>query len=72
MVLDGRVREVDRLGNGAAAEAADSGRRRVGSRPHQLECTGNLPITSWKMKLMGRRKDRMIKEKMVSKEWKME
>ena len=30
MVLDGRVREIDRLGNDAADEAADSGRRRVG------------------------------------------
>ena len=29
MVLDGRVREVDRLGNDAADEAADFGRRRV-------------------------------------------
>ena len=31
MVLDGRVREVDRLGNDAADEAADYGRRRVGN-----------------------------------------
>ena len=31
MVLDGRVREVDRLGNDAADEAADFGRRRVGN-----------------------------------------
>ena len=30
MVLDGRVREIDRLGNDAADEAADIGRRRVG------------------------------------------
>ena len=30
MVLDGRIREIDRLGNDAA-EAADSGRRRVGN-----------------------------------------
>ena len=30
MVLDGRVREIDRLGNDAADEAADLGRRRVG------------------------------------------
>ena len=30
MVLDGRVREVDRLGNNAADGAADFGRRRVG------------------------------------------
>ena len=30
MVLDCRVREVDRLGNDAADEAADFGRRRVG------------------------------------------
>ena len=31
MVLDGRVREVDILGNDAADEAADFGRRRVGN-----------------------------------------
>ena len=31
MVLDGRVREVDRFGNDAAAEAADFGRWRVGN-----------------------------------------
>ena len=31
MVLDGRVREVDRLGNDDADEAADFGRRRVGN-----------------------------------------
>ena len=31
VVLDGRVREVDRLGNDAADEAADFGRRRVGN-----------------------------------------
>ena len=31
MVLDGRVRDVDRLGNDAADEAADFGRRRVGN-----------------------------------------
>ena len=31
MVLDGRVRGVDRLGNDAADEAADFGRGRVGS-----------------------------------------
>ena len=31
MVLDGRVREVGRLGNDAADEAADFGRRRVGN-----------------------------------------
>ena len=30
MVLNGRVREVDRLGNDAADEAAEFGRRRVG------------------------------------------
>ena len=30
MVLDGRVREIDRLGNDAADEAADFGRREVG------------------------------------------
>ena len=31
MVLDGRVRELDRLGDNAADEAADFGRRRVGN-----------------------------------------
>ena len=31
MVLDGRVREVDRFGNDAADDAADFGRRRVGN-----------------------------------------
>ena len=31
MVLDGRVRELDRLGNNAADDAADFGRRRVGN-----------------------------------------
>ena len=31
MVLDGRVREVDRFGNNSADEAADFGRRRVGN-----------------------------------------
>ena len=31
MVLDGRVQEVDRIGNDAADEAADFGRRRVGN-----------------------------------------
>ena len=33
--------------------------------------TRNLSTTSWKMKLMGRRKDRMIREKMASKERKV-
>ena len=31
MVLDGRVREVDRFGNNSADEAADFGRRRLGN-----------------------------------------
>ena len=31
MVLDGRARELDRLGINAADEAADFGRRRVGN-----------------------------------------
>ena len=31
MVLDGLVRELDKLGNDAADEAADFGRRRVGN-----------------------------------------
>ena len=34
MVLDGRVRDLDRLGNKAAAEAADYGRRRVSCSCH--------------------------------------
>ena len=40
MVLDGRVREVDRLGNGAADEAADFGRRRVS--PAVIDARRNL------------------------------
>ena len=40
MVLDGRVREVDRFGNGAADEAADFGRRRVG--PAIIDARRNL------------------------------
>ena len=31
-------------------------------------CTGNLSTTSWKVKLAGRREDRVIREKMVRKE----
>ena len=38
MVLDGRVREIDKLGNDAADEAADFGRGRV----------GNLVIHAWR------------------------
>ena len=34
MVLDARVRELDRLGNDAADGAADFGRRRVGKCCH--------------------------------------
>ena len=41
MVLDGRVREVDRLGNDAAGEAADFGRRRVGNAV--IDARRNLP-----------------------------
>ena len=45
------------------------GRTRQGCHgPHQRVCTRNLSTTSWKVKLMGRRKDRMIREKMVSKD----
>ena len=40
MVLDGRVREDDRLGNGAADEAADFGRRRVS--PAVIDARRNL------------------------------
>ena len=40
--------------------------------PHYLKCTGNLSTTSWKMKLMARRKDKMIREKMDSIERKVE
>ena len=40
MVLDGRVREVDRFGNDAADEAADFGRRRVG--PAVIDARRNL------------------------------
>ena len=35
LVLDGRVRDLDRLGNNAADEEADFGRRRVGSCCYQ-------------------------------------
>ena len=40
MVSDGRVRELDRLGNDAADEAADFGRRRVG--PAVIDARRNL------------------------------
>ena len=40
MVFDGRVRELDRLGNNAADEAADFGRRRVG--PVVIDARRNL------------------------------
>ena len=40
--------------------------------PHWWKCTGNLSTTSWKMKLKGRRNDRVIREKMVRKERKVE
>ena len=40
MVLDGRVREVDRLGNDAADKAADFGRRRVS--PAVIDALRNL------------------------------
>ena len=40
MVFDGRVREIDRLGNNAADEAADFGRRRVG--PSVIDARHNL------------------------------
>ena len=40
MVFDGRVRELDRLGNNAADEAADFGRRRVG--PAVIDARRNL------------------------------
>ena len=40
MVLDGRVREQDRLGNNVADEAADFGRKRVG--PAVVDAGRNL------------------------------
>ena len=40
MVLDGRVRDLDRIGNNAADEAADFGRRRVG--PAVIDARRNL------------------------------
>ena len=40
MVSDGRVRELDRIGNNAADEAADFGRRRVG--PAVIDARRNL------------------------------
>ena len=40
MVLDGRVRELDKFGNDAADEAADFGRRRVG--PAVIDAHRNL------------------------------
>ena len=49
------------------------GRSRQGCQgPHQRVCTGNLPTTSWKMKLMGKKKNRLIRRKMVSRERKVE
>ena len=46
MVLDGRVRELDRLGNNAADEAADFGRRSVGDARRNLSgvCCRWYPI----------------------------
>ena len=40
--------------------------------PLSRECAGNLSTTMWKMKLMARRNDRMIREKMDSRERKVE
>ena len=40
MVLDGRIRDLDRLGNNAADEAADFGRRRV--PVHVIDVRRNL------------------------------
>ena len=45
MVLDGRVRDLDRLGNNAADEPADSGRRRVG--PAVIDARRNLSGGLW-------------------------
>ena len=39
--------------------------------PHSQECAGFLSPTSWKKKLMARRKDRMIRDKVDSKERKV-
>ena len=45
MVLDGRLREVDRIGNDAADEAADFGRRRVGDAV--IDARRNLSGVCW-------------------------
>ena len=47
-------------------------RTRPGCQGPQRKCTGNLSTTSWKMKLTGRRKDRVSREKTVGKEKWME
>ena len=39
-----------------------------GAQGPQRKCAGYLSTTSWKMKLTGRRKDRVIREKMARKE----
>ena len=46
-VLDGRVREIDRLGNDAADEAADFGRRRVGHAV--IDARRNLSGVLWSL-----------------------
>ena len=45
VVLDGRVREQDRVGNNAADEAADFGRRRVGNAV--IDARRNLSGVLW-------------------------
>ena len=47
MVLNGQVREVDRLGNNAADEAADFGRRRVGNTV--IDARRNLSGCMWSL-----------------------
>ena len=47
MVLDGRVREFDRLGKDAADEAADVGRRRVGNAV--IDARRNLSGVLWSL-----------------------
>ena len=47
MVFNGQVREVDRLGNNAADEAADFGRRRVGNAV--IDARRNLSGVLWSL-----------------------
>ena len=53
MVLDGRVRELDRLGHDAADEAADFGRRRVGPAVVDAFIGSPLPFLEPLLIMMG-------------------